>query len=513
MAKILGRDSIKASVPKMVELTDEFIINGQVYNKSNMSPKPYKTLAIENAVSSLLDPIMYESAYVTNKSLTAIPRSKNSILVDSEDTNITYCVNNTQNGSSYFYKITKFNDNYRQEKVSLMSIASNYGGYSEIIDQDENYVYVFNNVGVDDVNAYNTRISQINKITMAVTVTNLNGGRSNILYKDNLYVYVGILSGTGAMAVYRYTKSSCALSKIYSVATANSSQFVIKPSMTKAYVSPQGIMTFYYLVDSITDGLHHLIFKKCTIDLSLLTGSVSDVTVDFNGLDNDEMLITAFSNYLNVVIEQIEIVANGKKYITLAPYTTGGFKTPNNINRLYTYEVINEDNFKLVSKEDLPSYYGTLLTINNNNTLALANANSVDFYKWDDSETRYKHTNTYTNEVSFISKDMNNIIWIQNKDTSVEQFSLSIPLEVYADFERETYEYDDEDIVTNVIAYAKNFGGEYIEASVKLTLTGNCYFAVNGNKTLVLSTSNVKPSEIPVVITGSSVIGVNTVLI
>lgn len=515
MAKILGRDSIKSAVPKVVELQDEYIINGQVYNKSNMSPQPYQTLAIEDAVSGLLDPIMYESAYICKKDLSSVPRSKNSVLVDNQDTNITYVINNTNNATARFYKITKTATGYKQEKTDLITtFTASYAGYSEIIDQDENNVYVINNIGVNDTNAFNTRISQVSKSGMAVTISNLYGGRSRVIYKDSIYIYVAIISGAGILSIYRYTKSSATLTKVFTKAVENASQYTIKPFINEAVCKDDKI-SFYYFVDNIdsVSSMHKFTAKRCTLDAFTLDCTVKDVEVDFNGLDSTLLGLPVCAYYPNVILEQITLISNGVTYISLVPYTVGAYQTPTELNYIWTFKIVTDTKFVLASKEPLLLTYGTMLSLNNNNTLALANDSVVSFVKWDDSEMKYKETNRYVNEVSFISRDMNNIIWIQNKDTSIEQFSLSIPIEVYADFSEDEYEYSGEDINATILAYAKNFGGEYIEASIRLTLTGNCCFASNGEKTLTISTSIAKPLEIPVIIKDVSVIGVNTVVI
>lgn len=510
MAKILGTDSIKSAVPKMVELTDDFIINGQVYNKSNLSPKPFKTLALEGVTSDLLDPIMFDCAYVSNaKTAGSNPRNTNSIVVDKDDPNITYIINTSNHTSQYLMKITKTSKNIKCEKVVIYgSLAANYGGQGQIVDQDDDNIYIFANCGVNDANAYNTRISQVNKTTMSITNVNVGGGRSSIVYKDNLYIYIAAMSGAGILSVYRYTKSAASITKIFTKEVETTGAYTFKSSINTGTLNGN-TLSFYYFIDYVTSN-HNLVARRCEVDLLTAQATVSDVNINFNGLDPTELLLPAVSSYDRVILDQVSLLSNNQLYLSLIPYTIGGDITPGELNSIYTFKITGDNDFTLVSKKQLKTSFSTMLTMNDNNTVILANNDVAIFMKWDDTLEAYVETNSYSGEVAFVSRDMNNTIWIQNENTSVEQFSLSIPIEIYSDFEKSQYEYEDSDINTYISVYAKNFGGDYIESNITLTLTGNCYFALNNSKTLTITTSSINPIQIPVVITGASVIGVNS---
>lgn len=511
MATILGTDSIRSSIPKMVETQDEFIINGQVYNKYNLSPQPFKTLAIEGTVSGLLDPIMYDSVYINSKDAGSVPRNTSSILIDDVDSNITYMINNTNNNTLYLIRLTKTSKNIKQEKVALLTMGIGYSGQASIIDQDSDNIYVFHNTGVNDMYAYNSRIVQINKASLAITTVNLSGGRSSVVYKDSVNIYIASISGAGILKVFKYTKSSASFTTIVIQNSETVNQYLVKALISAATVS-SNVLSFYYFVDYAT-ATHNLVARRCDINLVSGVTSVNNVTIDFNQLDASSLFLPYIDYYDKVIIEQVPLAVNGTMYISLVVYTTGSGITPTDLNYIYTFKIISQNNLQLISKTELSTSYKALLTLNNNHTLILANVGVATFFKWDDTTFKYVKTGDYFNEIAFISRDMNNAIWIQHANTSVEQISLSIPLEINTDFEKDEYEYIDTDIYTYIRISAKNFAGGYIEATLNLVLTGNCHFADNNTKLLTINTSNAGPINVPVIIAGESIIGINTSII
>lgn len=514
MAKILGTDSIRNSIPKMVELKDEFVINGQVYNKSNMTPKPFQTLAFQDVVSGLLDPIMYDSIFVTNtKTAGTVPRNSDSIVVDNINPDVTYVLSSTNTTSTYLFKITKSNSNYKLERILVLNgVNAYYGGSSKIICQDDDYVYVFTSISSNDSYAYNNRITQINKTSMSIISTNLSRGRSSVIYNDNVYIYIAAIGENGSLKIDKYSKDAVTLSTIYTGSPITNS-YSIKMAINSCNVSDDTLW-FYYFVDVVGSDLQHRFTpKKCVINMLTNQVDILDVEIDFNNFQT-ELILPAFTNNQTFIFEKLTILSNDGMYISLMPYTIGPLVMEESINYIYTFKSENNnEKLKLVSMVKLPMEYKALLSFNNNNSVIFANDCLVTFFKWDDSLKLYKETGRYQDSIAFVSRDMNNTIWIQNKDTSVEQFSPTIPTEICVQFEGNNYEYINDDINTKLLVYCKNFNNEYITSNLTLTLTGNIKFAMNGLKTLTISTTNSGVMEIPVIITGASLIGVNTFLI
>ena len=97
---------------------------------------------------------------------------------------------------------------------------------------------------------------------------------------------------------------------------------------------------------------------------------------------------------------------------------------------------------------------------------------------------------------NFYIFDSNNKCNIYNKNTSCE---------LIAEFEQESYDYEDTNIDTYITVYSKNFLGEYINSKVQITLTGNCYFKENNSKELIIITEK-EIQQIPVIITNGGTV-------
>ena len=114
MAKVLNSQTISSSISKLVELPNNYIINGQFYNKTNMSPSPLdfgfypSSSKCEMIVNKMVFPKCDLAAKTTQ-----------GILPDGSSSNISYCVkngiSNHSDGYSYvtFFKTEKFGNDVK----------------------------------------------------------------------------------------------------------------------------------------------------------------------------------------------------------------------------------------------------------------------------------------------------------------------------------------------------------------------------------------------------------------
>ena len=97
-----------------------------------------------------------------------------------------------------------------------------------------------------------------------------------------------------------------------------------------------------------------------------------------------------------------------------------------------------------------------------NQTIMLAYESGVHIYTWDSGTTSYKKVSSFDVPVSAVGCDNNNNLYIQYTDTSIEMISNVMPINVYVDFEKDSYPYDgSSDILTNVALYVQNYQNKY----------------------------------------------------
>ena len=196
-------------------------------------------------------------------------------------------------------------------------------------------------------------------------------------------------------------------------------------------------------------------------------------------------------------------IENNKKYITHFIYCNiAGSTIDDKNNKMITYEIIDEDNWKVVDYVNFIYTYQSILPINNNSIILALKNNGYDIYSWSSVNNKYEIINSVEGAIISAGLDSNNNIFIEKGNTSVDLINKTVPLYLFADFEKEVYDFDYDDINTNIIVYAKNFENKYISTTVQLQLLGNVKFKDDGLKIKTISTTNTE-MKIPVVITGA----------
>ncbi|MNV64611.1 hypothetical protein D3C71_1572620 [compost metagenome] len=145
-----------------------------------------------------------------------------------------------------------------------------------------------------------------------------------------------------------------------------------------------------------------------------------------------------------------------------------------------------------------------------NKLLLLGSEAGVHFYNWSPSTKGFEKTTAYDMPTIVFGCDMNNNIYIQQPDSSIEMLSNTLPITIYADFEYDLYDYNGVDINANVEVYSKNIIGQYLNANIELTLFGPIKFTDTGLKKKTVTTSNLNKISIPVTVYDSGILKVNT---
>lgn len=183
---------------QLVETKYGYIVSGQYYKKSTLAPVPLKFCDIEFNKNLFLTQNYFTTCRFSGDNLFADMHT--SIIYDNKDENIFYLftvAKSTVDNSTYYdgtvfttkvYKIYETESEFRI--IGFKDLGNSYRNddYSAFryITQDDTYLY-----GITPSNTSYTitnRNSQINKVTLEVTNTNL-GEASQIIYEDENYMY------------------------------------------------------------------------------------------------------------------------------------------------------------------------------------------------------------------------------------------------------------------------------------------------------------------------------------
>jgi hypothetical protein len=509
MAKIIGSASFNGSVSKLVELPDEYIINGQVYDKSSFGPKPLDFCPMY--VSGNCEPILSQTV-VVDPSWMLHNKTKNAVLIDSNDPSICYVA---QIGAyNAIPNITKLRRTVMGLETTVIA-PYNYAPSYEFISQSTDRIYVLSNRYQENGNG-TAMIFAINKTTMAIEIpATLNYySRVKILKDTPGFIYFTQSYTSNAFYIMKYNKVTAAVTMLID----DSKGGYNVPQIGTDVKMSGNTMTFFGVRDGFwkdtTKGYHWNCFRKYTVNLDTDISTAADVTLDTTVIGTGNVFAVISDSNNGISYEMFTHVDNGKNYVTLVIYNVGpAINITAGRSAMYTFEMIDDDNWKLVSyRKFTPFIPKGMLTLYSNKLLILADDNTLNFFNWNTNTQTFERTAQFPMAVKIFGIDMNNNIWVQKSDRSIEIFSNTVPMEIYADYILDDYAYDGTDISSNIQVYARNYTGQYLTNTIQLTLTGPVKFTDTGLKTKTVTTSNLNPITVPVTIYGQGLLNVNVKL-
>jgi hypothetical protein len=497
MAKILNSTTVNGNMTKMTELPDKFVINGQVYDKNTYSPIPLDFcpfVVSGNNEMNLLQTAYVNSSWYRNNTTCGY-------MIDNSDPSTCYIA--TQgiyggSGNGAVHKLTK-NSNGTWLDTITANWGPSYSPFIDLISQDNQKIYYT----INRTNSDYSFIGYVNKTTNANSYVNVGKGTIKILKDTDMYIYFGA-SNVNALtySIMKYDKVNNSISILLADTLSQGWYF----ELICSDMDSNGV--FYCMRDGLGLGqsTNCVAFRKYILNTTKDTVTISNVTVDYSLLPAGKIQLLS-GNSVNIThsLTNFTDPNTGKKYINQLIYNKGTQNgTSLNINEcaLYTYEIIDADNRKLVSYTNFsPIIYKTFSPVINNQTIMLAYENGCQIYTWDTGTTSYKKVNSFDAPIMAVGIDSNNNLYIQYTDTSIEMVSNVMPVTVFADFECDVYDYKGTDLTANIITYVKNYQGKYLSTSIQLTLYGNCKFTDTGLRTKTITTSNLDKITLPVTIT------------
>lgn len=505
MAVIINGTKIDGNVAKMVELADEFIINGQVYDKSSLAPKPLTFAPIASSPANEL--AMYKQCYFLSGGYN-FSRIENGVVIDKNNPEIVYVVSpgilNYPDGAMYA-RIAKVQRQGRETSITSVTRKGSTGSIPitvDIISQDDIYLYI-----VEQIHNQKSYIYKLRKETMVVEGLYDCGDNKaiTIIRNTESAIFFSVSGSTGDFKIMKYNKITGAGTVILDdTGAANGS----KQRSIVSKISDDGY--FYAVRDGFAfDGIRRVIIRKYLLDTIAETVLASTVTLDLEGLTWGASIPMVYNNWdcLNELFYHED--ADGS-YMTMIRYATKTTTMPSTECSMFVFKIINDTSFKLIQEINFtPIFFEGVLPINEGQGLILGGKSRLHFYLWNSLAKKFENTSVYSRDISAIGLDYNNNIWLQNTDTSLEIFAQAMPIKLEANLEKEKYEYKGVEIDSSVFVFAQNFNGKYVTANLEISLVGPAYFPDVNEKTKIVTTSNLNVLTIPVKITDSGYVRVN----
>lgn len=499
MSKMLDSNNISTGVPKMIETPDHFIINGQVYGKNSLIPKPFNTIYVNN--ENYYDMFTYRHAMTYKSSEYCTTKSEANCIIDSQDPDTFYFVTDSISGGNYGVYKCKVNENEKVEMVKPymgVFIGSAIQALT-IVGQDTQYIYVKSYYNNETGCTYYIRY---NKTDLTYTVLCSTSLMNDYTFYDNQNYFFSIGNTSGGITTCKKISKTDGKQIIVSNADDNTSNMYF--SVTQSKIDENNNMYgIKHTIDS--NKIQSYSYMKYHFNKTTEMLTTTSINVDYSKCNDNIYNPSTLSNSRRVVMEFIRFTDNitNKNYITHIIYCRSDNITtflPNS-SKFFTYEIIDEDNWKFVSSVDLDDIvYRAFLDCYNGKMLCFANQIKTVFFSWNTESEKYIKTESFDAPTKCIGTDMNNNVYVQFIDGSIEIVSTSVATTVLCDYESDNYNYIGSNIDTNVIVYAKNVNNNFVNCQLEIQLTGPVQFSDDNSKRKIISTSPTSQIKIPVTI-------------
>lgn len=500
------------------ETPDDIIINSQIYDKITMEPKPYNFFNVNYKYQTYENILLH--CYTKLNHYTMLPKEINykRYIQDSIDPNIFYFCNLY----GYFVKVKKEKEQYKlisaiRPDSGYRPNSYNYEFYNyKILGQTDKYVILAqthkgdNGGGTPSYKMFS--ILRINKSTMTHDATYnvgtyLDYGVSLIKeFSNHIYIF-GVFNGHYYIGLYKADTNS--LTWIYSN--------TVFDQATSIGVSD--IIEFRNDFYFITSYGTNYILRKIMINYNNNSVSTKDYNIgthtNFPFKAPNSVCYLGWLHYslYNIENKYISITSHDAENQVKITSNTGNQRPANYFSSQGFHRHMickyneNNDSFSIVSTiNDLGTnrkIFGVLYPTPYH-IFFLEDSNVTGYY-FDKSNNTIKQIFNKTGNYYTIGLDETKRFYIFDNQNHCNIYNKYTSNELYAEFEKETYEYENKNIDTYITIYSKNFLGEYINSKVQITLTGNCCFKENNSKEIIITTKE-ELTKIPVIITNGGTV-------
>lgn len=508
--------SINNATPKLIEFSEHFILNTQLYDKRTLKPVPMKFYTNDNTpnVFALLQTSIIKTSYYQNGGYCAQYNNEhnNQMLVqDKNNSNIFYVIQQygtySESDNQYLYKI-QYEENAKKYNIikTFFSNDVRTNGYHDksnikILYDFDNYFML--SITTQHQNTYQPNTSTYGYICLldknSFEYFSLFNSYYNFVLKvDNDIAYLlGVsINDYYTRLILKLNTSSKTCSAIWTETSTSTRIMNCNPIQIEDY--------FYVLTSYLENGVYTYKFMKISLNTTTDTVNTEMLNINLNGfiMDSTTNSDMSYGGLVNYTLRVIKTSSN--IYISCLIHTV-----PNHSDATHYYQhkhvllKFNGTSFTVVDVIPLiDGCYGAL-EYNDSKHQIWYMSNCALFYVFD--EAKEKMICTYKKPGVFmqIGLDSLNRFITQTSDNTIEMLTDVNACVLKADFSEEIYDKSSTaEIDTIVSFYAKNFLDEYIETNVNLTLIGPVVFKENGLNKLNISTLDSGIREVPVTITG-----------
>lgn len=512
MELINESSTILGAIPRIFETPNHFIINTQVHDKQTLKPLPMKfAIPVQNGYTFLLlntsiVDVTHEQSTLLYANCQRIGNYKN-IIKDKYDSSVFYAIGKWSSYDSQFIAKIKEKDN--EYIVERLLISNGFGNtewvnkadFVILYETENDFVFIYKgdyySHGFGQYTCYT--LGKLNKKTLAPTYL-LTNNRN--VYNQTYYMEHNDDIGY----VLRFSSASYIIYKINTSANTIGQIGATIPGTNYVGSNPIKIGDYYYvLFDNYTDTEGHRYgFRKIRLN-------TNDDTVNYETIEiknyNDFKMDSSSANtlpYGHELWNQLQTFeSNGHVYVECTIHSSANYKSTY-VNHKHVLLELKDDGFYI--KQIIPLTDGCkgVLFVDEDYTKPMfVTENACLFYVFDSTKQKFIETFRKGAISKVVGFDSLNRFWIHHTSNSIEVLTETNACVLKADFADEIYNKDSNaQINTTVEFYAKNFLDEYLETSVKLTLSGPVVFKENNSNTLEISTLKTGIRTVPVVITG-----------
>lgn len=508
MAKVLDSTTINGLVQRMIETNNGYIIQGNYYDKSTLSPRPFKSfIAYGDSQDLSFNQSMF--CQTTNMGYSPSKTMNGMVITDSENPDITYVFSNYQRGNTTFYimKIKETADNVNliaKGGLDGSALPSTYSYIQQYMGQSKDYIFV---IGT----CYNS--SYFNFYRISKTTLGIESLMSNTPYtfamkfrENSNYIYWGYTTDYCATHMVRYNKLTNAMEDM-GVPTHQSPQVMYTVMSPELKIDDNTGIVYEFHVDSTSTKFD---FYKDVLDYSqsVANATVKQTAMTINWGSTGLTSMPMFQAARTIKYEPFfTTTSSGKKYLNISVSTVGNEVPPSNFNKLgiYTF-AIDDTTHELTCTAFVnvtSAVYRNFLGIKNNEFLVCHSDTALIYMTFDEANQKFIVADTNSCTPWYVGIDLSENIWFVNAAYEIEMISPFIPTTVNVNYEKESYKYEGDNIDTFITIEAKNYNGSNIAVTLDLQIKGSGVFTSNNAKTIRDVTLTTGTKNIPVQVTGA----------
>lgn len=513
-----------ANVPHMFETPYDMIINGQIYDKATMKPKPYHFANINDFLPecNVFDEYISRIGNKTCNPDKGVDYQN--IIQDTEDSSIFYVIYYVSGDSTTprLSKIQKTENSYRVLQTTTYPSPNSYenvGNFYKFLCQTKDYIllseahYSWYSSDYNDLRNIIVRRVAKSDLSSVYTIDYANNQHSNsgdmycfgcshyLIKHDNSYAYLYVYFGD-SMHVRKYNILNNTYVNLYTFSSEYLNAGSIGVSNVIKFKDAYYILTGnasreYYALQSITISDADVV----SVSEHTLAGATSQFPYDARGYR------TAAHGYGRKVINYLVYTLKNidDKYIGLTVHYNEGFGVASNHQHVLLKP--NGTSFNITHALSLPSCFGVLY--HSPYISVVLTTEGFAFYRVNQNNDTWEEIRRESGTFNYIAFDSYRRFYTVNTAKKVSMYSNVSTYEIAVHFQHTGYQYQGQPIYTWCLVSAKNFLNDYIDTTLKVTLTGPVRFADGSTEKIIATQGDIVGEE--VYICGSGQIGVHAI--